>query len=231
MRRRRAHRHICRHARREGPQRLTGAGGQERHESVQHGRPQRARPAGAGGNGTVAAERFFTGTPARDRSRETNRPPHSSDRSVLPNFRRVSPGYRRTLICRLRQSEEWRKRMGIEPTVRCWRTAGFEDQEGHQTPFASTTGVTGRRRTGQGPGHRQAGVAAGQRAKVAGRGRGRGSGAAGQGSRSSGARVRPTEVPVRADMSAASRQAITRTASSASVWSTGVRAIAPATAR
>jgi len=32
-------------------------------------------------------------------------------------------------------------------------------------------------------------------------------------------------------MSAASRQAITRTASSASVWSTGVRAIAPATAR
>ena len=28
--------------------------------------------------------------------------------------------------------------MGIEPTVRCWRTTGFEDQEGHQTPFAST---------------------------------------------------------------------------------------------
>lgn len=190
-----------------------------------HGRPG---PAGTGRwrrNGSSRGHQHGIG-----RGKRTG-PPHSSDRSVLPNFRRVSPGYRRTLICRLRQSEEWRKRMGIEPTVRCWRTAGFEDQEGHQTPFASTTGVTGRRRTGQGPGCRQAGVAAGQRAKVAGRGRGRGSGAAGQGSRSSGARVRPTEVPVRADLSAASRQAITRTASSASVWSTGVRAIAPATAR
>ena len=31
----------------------------------------------------------------------------------------------------------WRKRMGIEPTVRFGRTTGFEDQEGHQTPFAS----------------------------------------------------------------------------------------------
>ena len=27
--------------------------------------------------------------------------------------------------------------MGIEPTDRGWRSAGFEDQEGHQTPFAS----------------------------------------------------------------------------------------------
>jgi hypothetical protein len=41
--------------------------------------------------------------------------------------------------------------MGIEPTVRCWRTAGFEDQEGHQTPFASGIGVMGRHRRGQGP--------------------------------------------------------------------------------
>ena len=49
-------------------------------------------------------------------------------------------------------SENWRKRMGIEPTVRCWRTAGFEDQEGHQTPFASGIGGTRPTRRGQGSG-------------------------------------------------------------------------------
>jgi hypothetical protein len=27
--------------------------------------------------------------------------------------------------------------MGIEPTIRAVRTAGFEDQEGHQAPNAS----------------------------------------------------------------------------------------------
>ncbi len=31
-----------------------------------------------------------------------------------------------------------RRRMGIEPTARCWRASGFEDQGGHQTPIAST---------------------------------------------------------------------------------------------
>src|SRR5207249_3978371 len=31
----------------------------------------------------------------------------------------------------------WRKRMGIEPTARCSRAAGFEDQGSHQAPFAS----------------------------------------------------------------------------------------------
>ena len=31
----------------------------------------------------------------------------------------------------------WRRRMGIEPTVRFWRATGFEDQGGHQTPVAS----------------------------------------------------------------------------------------------
>ena len=34
-------------------------------------------------------------------------------------------------------SPKWRRRMGIEPTARCWRAADFEDQEGHQTLIAS----------------------------------------------------------------------------------------------
>ena len=32
---------------------------------------------------------------------------------------------------------KWRKRMGIEPTARCSRAAGFEDQGSHQAPIAS----------------------------------------------------------------------------------------------
>ncbi len=33
----------------------------------------------------------------------------------------------------------WRKRVGVEPTIRPAkdRIAGFEDREGHRTPFAS----------------------------------------------------------------------------------------------
>ena len=36
--------------------------------------------------------------------------------------------------------KEWRKRVGVEPTIRPAkdRIAGFEGREGHRTPFAST---------------------------------------------------------------------------------------------
>src|SRR4051812_13694065 len=46
-----------------------------------------------------------------------------------------------------------RRRMGIEPTTRGERAAGFEDQEGHQTPIASV--VCGKRPPGL-PGCREA---------------------------------------------------------------------------
>jgi hypothetical protein len=41
----------------------------------------------------------------------------------------------------IESSSIWRKRVGVEPTIRPAkdRIAGFEDREGHRTPFASTT--------------------------------------------------------------------------------------------
>ena len=38
-----------------------------------------------------------------------------------------------------RQQHDWRKRVGVEPTIRAAkdRIAGFEDREDHRTPFAS----------------------------------------------------------------------------------------------
>jgi len=40
--------------------------------------------------------------------------------------------------------EIWRKRVGVEPTIRTAkdRIAGFEDREGHRTPFASVPTVS-----------------------------------------------------------------------------------------
>jgi len=36
----------------------------------------------------------------------------------------------------------WRKRMGIEPTARCSRATGFEDQGSHQASIASEVGLS-----------------------------------------------------------------------------------------
>ncbi|GEM_PF-7040136 len=59
--------------------------------------------------------------------------------------------------------------MGIEPTVRCWRTTGFEDQEGHQTPFAST--IRPSTSVADGPSAGPCGNRAGSRGKQAQAGR------------------------------------------------------------
>ena len=47
----------------------------------------------------------------------------------------------------LGNNKMWRKRVGVEPTIRPAkdRIAGFEDREGHRTPFASTESIGVRR--------------------------------------------------------------------------------------
>jgi len=53
--------------------------------------------------------------------------------------------------------EEWRKRVGVEPTTRASldRIAGFEGREGHRTPYASAVATLARQ-------ERQAGAPAGE---------------------------------------------------------------------
>ena len=47
----------------------------------------------------------------------------------------------------LRRNEIWRKRVGVEPTIRPAkdRIAGFEGREDHRTPFASIVSIGVRR--------------------------------------------------------------------------------------
>ncbi len=72
----------------------------------------------------------------------------AAEGSILKN--RIDVPYCRLLpprtLCKLACSREiWRKRVGVEPTIRPakGRIAGFEGREGHRTPFASTADYRG----------------------------------------------------------------------------------------
>ena len=64
----------------------------------------------------------------------------------------TNPGFRGcfwvlTSTKAIESSSIWRKRVGVEPTIRPAkdRIAGFEDREGHRTPFASGISIGVRR--------------------------------------------------------------------------------------